>query len=499
MADLAAAIAMLFLPLPFVLMALGVLLGIVVGAIPGLTASMLIALTLPLTFYMDSVHALILLVSMYVGGVTGSLITATLLRMPGTPSAVMTTLDGYPMARGGEPGKAIGWGIMASFVGGLVSWVFLATVSLPLSRLALTFSPFDYFAMVMMAMVLMAAISQGSLIKGLLSGFLGILAAMPGIDPIGGDYRLTFGFDAMQGGLSLLPVLIGLFAGSQILKDVVFIDERIERISFKLKGVFMSLGEMRRQAGNLLRSSLIGTWVGILPGIGANIGSMIAYSAARSLSKTPERFGKGAEEGIVASEAGNNATVGGALIPLIALGIPGSVVDAILLGALVIHNVQPGPGLFRHNPEIVNAIIATALVANFVMLAIMYAGTRWIARLAYVPRGYLLPIIMVFCVLGCFALANRWFDVGVMLAFAGLGFVMERAGIPLGPFVIGMVLAPIAEESFRSGLMMTAGSLTPLLTGPVSLTFLIVGVLTLLWPVGRAILSRSADRRQRAA
>ncbi|MGP1396301.1 MAG: tripartite tricarboxylate transporter permease [Inquilinaceae bacterium] len=482
MADLAGALGVLFTPLPFMMMLIGTFLGIVVGAIPGLTGAMLIALTLPLTFHMAPVNAIILLVSMYVGAISGGLITATLLRMPGTPAAVMTTLDGYPMARGGRPGRALGLGISASFIGGLVSWMALVLISKPLSIWATRFGPFEYFTLVLMAIVLIASVSQGAMVKGLISGLLGMLISMPGVDPSSGTPRLTWDWYMLNGGLGLLPVLIGVFAVSQIIKDVLEINTTVERVEMSRKGILMSLRDWKNQAFNLVRSSVIGTWVGILPGVGASIGSVIAYTAAKNMSKTPEVFGTGSEEGIVASEAANNATVGGALIPLIAMGIPGSVIDAILIGALMIHSVQPGPLLFLNNPDIVWAIIATALIANIAMFAMMSGGVGYVSRLMFLPRAFVLPVVMVFCVIGAYALNNTMFDVYVMLAFGVLGFAMERAGMPLGPFVIGFILAPLAEGKLRSGLMMTAGDFSPIVTRPLPAAFLVLALLLLIWP-----------------
>ncbi|MCB1491069.1 MAG: tripartite tricarboxylate transporter permease [Rhodobiaceae bacterium] len=462
---------------------IGTALGILVGAIPGLTGAMLIALTLPLTFYMDPFNAVVLLISMYVGAISGGLITATLMCMPGTPASVMTTFDGYPMARSGRPGRALGLGITASFFGGLVAWVFLATVSQPLSILATRFGPFEYFTLIMMAMVLIASVSEGSLAKGLISGFLGMLVSMPGVDPASGMPRLTFDWYMLNGGLQLLPVLIGTFAVSQVIKDALDIHLVPERAEVDSKGVLMSLGDLKRHFVNIIRSSLIGTWIGILPGIGASIGSVVAYTAAKNLSSTPEEFGKGSEEGIVASETANNATVSGALIPLIAMGIPGSVIDAILIGALTIQSIQPGPTLFLTNNDIVWGMIAAALISNILMWILMTSSVRYIAGLIYLPRSFVLPVVMMFCVIGSYALNNTMFDIWVMLLFGGIGFLLERARIPLGPFVIGFVLAPLAEEKLRSGLMMTAGDISPIVTRPFPLAFTIMAVILLLWPL----------------
>ena len=485
MTELAGGFIHSFTPYPFFLICLGTVLGITVGAIPGLTGAMLIALTLPFTFYMAPVDGITLLVAMYVGAISGGLITATLLRMPGTPAAVMTTFDGYPMARSGRPGRALGLGITASFVGGLISWVFLATLSQPLSDFAVRFGPFEYFSLVLMALVLIASVTEGSMIKGLLSGMLGMLVAMPGVDPSAGDLRLTYGFHEMDAGLNLLPVLIGVFAIGQVIADVVKIEEHVEAVKMDRKGIFLSVGDWFKHGVNLIRSSLIGTWIGILPGVGANIGSIVAYTGAKTFSKKPEVFGTGSEEGIIASEAANNATVGGALVPLIAMGIPGSVIDAILLGALLVHSIQPGPLLFVNNPDVVYAVIATALIANVIMFAVMLGAVGHLAKLRNVPRAFLMPAIVVFCVVGSYALSNRMFDVWVMLFFGVVGYFLERAKVPLGPFVIGLVLAPIAEESLRSGLMLSNGSYAPLATRPMSAGFMVVAIIMLIWPIWR--------------
>jgi putative tricarboxylic transport membrane protein len=387
------------------------------------------------------------------------------------------------MAKAGQPGRALGLGITASCVGGLISWLFLWLLAEPMADLSTRLGPFDLFSLVLVALALMSSVSGKSLIAGLLSGFLGILAAMPGLSPATGQLRMTFGLAELTDGLKLLPVLIGLFAVSQVIHELTRRNQDVESIDVDRKGMFMSLADLRRQAVNLIRSSLIGTWIGILPGIGANIGSVMAYSATRNLSKTPEEFGHGAESGIVASESANNATVGGALIPLISIGIPGSVIDAILLGALVIHGLQPGPLLFKDNPEVVHTIIATVFVSNVFMFGFMVLTVGWLARLASIPRTFLLPTILVFCVVGAFALGNRMFDVWVMLAFGLIGYILERIEIPLAPFVIGFVLAPIAEENLGAGLMLSGGSYWPLVTRPVSFVFVVVAVVTMLLPL----------------
>ena len=421
MPGLEEALNQLLSPSGLMVVFVGTALGIFVGAVPGLTGTMLIALVLPLTYGADPLASMALLISIYVGAVSGGMITATLLRMPGTPASIITTLDGYPMARQGQPGRALGLGVMASFVGGMISWGFLVLLTSPIARLSAKFGYFEYFSLVMMALVLIATLGDKSLPKALFSGFLGILLAMPGINAATGETRLTLGFTQMNDGFQLLPVLIGLFAVNQIVRDIINLEEKSDAIEIGSESVLLRPADAIRHGINMLRSSVIGTWIGILPGIGANIGSVAAYSVSKSLSKEPDKFGTGHEDGVVASEAANNATIGGALIPLIAMGLPGSVVEAVLLGALVIHGLQPGPRLLQESPSMVYTIMGAMFFANIFMAVIMLGSMRFLARIARMPRPYLLPVILCFCVIGSYALSNRLFDVWVMLAFALVG------------------------------------------------------------------------------
>jgi putative tricarboxylic transport membrane protein len=493
--DLGAAFLTLLTPAPFALLLAGLLLGIFVGALPGMTGGMLLALTLPFTYYMSSPNAVTLLVAMYVGGVSGGLITATLMRIPGEPSSVMTMMDGYPMARAGRPGRALGLAISASVIGGALSWIALVTLAPPLARAALLFGPFENFAVVLMALILISSLSQGSFVKGLMSGLFGMLVSYPGIDETSGQTRLTFGNPDLNAGFNNLPVILGAFALSQLVADAMNVEQKYPRLDANRRGVFLGLGDYLRQRWNILRSALIGIWIGILPGVGAAISSIVAYSTAKNLSKTPEKFGTGFDDGIVASETANNATTGGTLIPIITLGIGGGLTDSVLLAALIIHNLQPGPMLFVNHPEVVNALMATHLVSHLAMYAVMVSSCLIIARLMYVHRSYILPVVLVFCVVGSFAVNNRMFDVWTMIAFGAIGFFLEYAKVPLGPFVIGLVLAPLAEMQLRAGLMSSDGSLWPLVQRPISLGFMIVSLAMFIWPFWREW-RRRGDRRK---
>lgn len=472
-----------FSPMPLLWTLLGTASGILVGAIPGLGGGMLMALVLPLTFSMQPVDAILLLIGIHVGSVSGGLISATLLKMPGTPSSVMSTFDGYPMAQRGEARRALSLGIGASLVGGLLAGVVLATLAPPLSLWALKIGPWELAALILMALVLVAAVAKGSMLRGLFSAVLGVIAALPGLAESDGQLRYTFGSHDMTAGFRLLPVLLGIFVISQLLKEV---DKALGKGALmelgEGAGAFPRLAEWRRHGWNILRSSGIGTFVGILPGVGASISSMVAYGVARTFSRTPDRFGTGHDEGIVASEAANNANVGGAMVPLITLGIPGAPVDAILLGTMIMHQIQPGPLLFTTNGDLVWAMIVAYMVANVMMFAIMMGAYRQIARIITIPAHYLVPVVFVLCVIGSFSVGNRLFDVWVMLGFGLLGYVLDRARVPLGPFVIGFVLAGPFEAELRTALQLSDGSLGAIVNHPIALGFVILAVVMLVMP-----------------
>ena len=473
---------------------IGTALGIVVGAIPGLTASMLIALTLPLTFHMDPVSAVTLLIGEYVGGISGGLIMAILLRMPGTPASIVTTFDGYPMAQKGLTERALALAIMASVVGGIISWGFLAGMSPTLAKFALKFGPWEYFTLVLMALVMLAVLSQGSMVKGLLGATLGMAFALPGIDSSIGQSRLTFGSDSLLAGFGLLPVLIGAFAISQILRDSAS-TKTIDKMELP-KGRLPIYRKDIKYGFRLLRGSVIGTWIGLLPGIGGNIAALVSYSTEKQIAADPDAFGTGHEPGVIAAESANNASIGGALIPLITMGIPGSVTEAILIGALTIHNLQPGPLLFQNAPEIAYGIIAAYLVANILMLILMWSLVRYIAQIVRLPRSGLMAGILVFCVTGSYAVNSSFTDVWVMVAFGVIGLGLEYCRVPLGPFVIGFVLSPIAEEQLRASLMMSDGNIAEILMRPYALLFLALALLTMIWPnIARRIGPKSTSKR----
>lgn len=474
----------------------GTVLGVVAGAIPGINGGMLMVLSLPLTFYMNSQSAVALLIGMYVGGVSGGMVPALLIRIPGSPSSIVTTFDGHPMVVRGERGRAFALAITASFIGGMISWIFLITLSPLLTRVALGFSDYEYFAFVVMGIAFIATISGGTLLKGTMAAIFGMMVAIPGIDQVAGVPRLHFDFDWLLGGFDLLAVLIGVFAGSQLLLLSAKSSgpERAAGPSVGIGEILRSILPLRRHIIGLLRGGVIGTWIGILPGIGASVGSLVAYGVARNLSQEPERFGTGIEEGVVASESANNATVGGALVPLITIGIPGSIGDAILISALIIHNVQVGPLFFQNHPEVYYAVLGSAFWSNFVVLAAMLLCVPLLAQLIDLPRSILIPMLWVFCVIGAFATNNNFDDVWVMFGFAVVGFLLERFEFPLGPFVIGLILGPLAERTLRAGLMASNGDYMPFILSPVAAAALGLSAALIAWSLWREIRTGRTDK-----
>jgi len=488
MADLVGGFAAALDLVPLLLILAGTLVGMIMGAIPGLTGAMLIALLLPVTFYMNPFHAVCAIVGVYVGSVSGGLVTAIILRMPGTVSNLMTMLDGYPMAQQGRARRAIELSVGASVLGGLFSWVVLATLAEPLSRWATRFTPFDYFALVILALAFVVTLSEKALLKGLTAAVLGFLLALPGIDPSSSQSRMTFGLVDLNAGIQVLPFFVGMFAFGAVLSDVYkgACDRMPGRKSAESDSSSISISDLKTHGGNLARSSIIGTGVGILPGIGSNIASVISYSIAKTFSKDAERFGKGAEEGIVASETANNAAVGGALIPTLALGVPGSLVDVLLLTALTIHAIQPGPLLFVNSSELAYGLIAAYLIATLAMAVFILLTSSWIATIARVGLYYLLPVIVVASIVGAFALDGTPISLWVMLVFGLLGFVMERLEYPLAPLAIAFVLGPIAEAKLRTGLQITGGDWSPLYSGPIPLVLFGLALAVLCLPlIGR--------------
>lgn len=469
----------------FLLITLGVAVGIVFGAVPGLTAVMAIALCLPMTYGLGPAAGISLLIALFVGATSGGLISAILLKIPGTPSSIATTFDGAPMMENGEGAKALGVGIVFSFFGTIVSIAALMFIAPTLARVALSFGPHEYFAIAVFSLTLIATLSAGSMAKGIFAGVLGFAVSTVGIAPVDAVTRFTFGQVELNAGFNILTVLVGMFAVAEIIKVAETsrnpLTDSAKAVMVKIKGFGFSMAEFLGQLPNATRSAVIGVGIGILPGIGAGTSNIISYIVAKKRSKTPEKFGKGTIEGVVASETANNAGIGGAMIPLLTLGIPGDAVTAILLGGLMIHGIQPGPMLFLTQGPLVYTIFAALMLSAVMMLILEFWGLRIFIRLLAIPKHILLPVILVLCAVGAFGLASRVFDIWTILGFGVLGYAFVKAGIPTAPFIIGFILGPMAETSFRRGLQLSRGDFTGFLTNPISGTFLALAVLSIGW------------------
>lgn len=460
----------------------GTFLGAVMGAIPGLTVTMGVALFLPVTFVMSPVDGLSLLMALYIGGTGGGLISAVLLKIPGTPSSIATTFDGHPMAERGEAGRALSIGIICSFLGGIFSLAILYWLAPQFAKVALQFGSFEYFAIALFSLTLVSSVSEGSIARGIASAGLGLTVAFIGMAPITAYPRFTFGWAELDGGISLLPALIGLFAVSQVLQEAESVGPSsvIKAAKFNLRQLGLSIKAGRKHVWNFVRSSLIGVGIGILPGLGGSISNLVTYGIARKYSKYPEKFGTGVTDGLVASESANNATTGGALIPLMTLGIPGDNTTAILLAGFMIHGITPSPELFQNNGVLVYGIFTALFISNVFMLGIMFGFMKSIVRLLSIPKHILLPVIMILCVVGSYGINNRIFDVGTMIAFGVLGWIMSKAKLPVTPLLLGFILGPIIEVNLRRGLMSSRGEFMPFITNPFSGILLALTVVVVL-------------------
>lgn len=477
----------------------GIIAGLIGGAIPGITITMTIILVLPFTFGMDTLQGIATMVGVYVGGESGGLISACLLGIPGTPSAIATTFDGFPMARKGEPGRAVWLGIWASLFGGLLAGVPLVIGATQLAYLALQFGPWEFFSLFVLTLSIVSSLSEQSLLKGLLASVVGLLVTTVGADPVMGVPRFTFGTDLLRTGFPFLPVLVGVYAFSQIMLDLEqaremgVMDVR-QRMNLKVSHLAVIL-EILRQPVNLIRSTLIGLWIGILPAVGGSAANILAYDQAKKMSRTPERFGTGHSEGIVASESSNNANIGGSLITMMAFGIPGDAVTAVMLGALIIHGIQPGPLFVTTHTQIAYGLFAAYFIGHFLTVLIEGAGLRLILRIVNVPQQSLMPVILVLCALGAFALNNLVADIWTLFFFGVLGYLMVKTGFPLAPLILGVILGDQIEQNLIRAIM-TDSNLALFFTRPISGLFLVLSVTSFSIGIYQA---RRHDRRMTPA
>ncbi len=489
--DVLAGFQQSILPSSLLATAAGAFLGLIVGMIPGMTISTGIIVLLPLTFVLDPNMSIALLLGLYVAGMTGGSFSAILLNIPGTPSASATATDGYPLSARGEAGRALGISISASFVGGIVSFLCLFLIAPNLAEIALEFRAPDLFSLVLFGLTIICGFASRSLIKGLLSAVIGLAIVTVGQDPVMGSARFTFGQAELLPGIHFLTALIGLFAIPQLIDNLRpgLLGAPGQDTGSRFGSVLPRLADLVCVRLPALIGSVVGTFLGILPGVGGPIAAFISYDYAKKVSKTPEKFGTGVIEGVAAPEAANNAVAGGALIPMMTLGIPGDPVTAILIGALLIHGLAPGPLLFMERGDFAYGVIFSYLWANIFNLAIALAGIRFLVKLLATPKVLLMPTIAILCVIGSYALRNSFFDVYAMFFFGLVGLAMRWLDMPVVPLLLALVLGPQLEEHLRIALTASHGQIDVFFTSPFSLLFLVLSVCSVVW-------SFWLDRRQ---
>ena len=479
---------------PLVAMIGATLLGVFIGALPGLNPVMAIALLLPLTYSMDPLVALAMVAGIYNGSMYGGAIPAILLRIPGTPASIATTFDGFPMADKGEASKALKIACWSSAVGGIVSAIALMTMGPLLARVTLFFGPAEYFWIAIFGMASVGVMVGSDPIKGIMAAVIGLLIGTMGIDSLSGQARFTFGQTWLLGGLDLIVVLVGLYALPPVLQLAENCDLKgLSAAQLKLTNTPFKPGEIRSLVPTWIRSSGIGIGVGILPGAGGNIAAFLSYNAAKNASDDPDSFGKGNPQGVAAAECGNNADNAASMIPALALGIPGNVVAALVLSALTIHGLQPGPQLFHQNPILVGGFMMEMLITSLLIVLLGGAvATRVFAQFQRLPGVLLVPSILILMCVGVYVINGRSVDLWVMLLAGVAGYFLEKVNVPLAPIILGMILGPMAEQSVRRALLISRGDTTELLTRPISATLAVATVLVIAWPLFKAV------RRKRA-
>lgn len=477
----------------------GVFAGLVIGALPGLGATMGVALLLPFTFSMDITSAMVLLIGCYCGAVYGGSVTAILIGSPGTAASAATVADGYAMSKKGLSALALDISLKSSIFGATVSGVGLLIGAPLMGRLALEFSSPEFVLLALGGLIVVAGVEASSFLRGLAAAAFGVLITTVGVDAISGAQRFTFGSVNLMSGIDFVPVIIGLFAFAEILRQVSTRSEVIastEETSSQptKKRRKASPGFIKKHWINLLRSSGIGYLLGVIPGIGPTVSSYLAYSRTRAKSKTPEEFGAGSEEGIVAAESANNGTTGSTLIPLMTMGIPGDSVTAVLLGAFLVQGFTPGPTLVADSPGIVYSVIIGFLLVTAVLFAMGKGFLPLFAKVVFVPKKYLMPVVLLLCIIGTYALNNSVFDVLVMAVFGILGYFLPRHGFPITPVLIGVVLGGMIEDEFRRTLIMSGGSLDIFMLRPISLILLIAILAFVLWKMWSAARTKPRQR-----
>jgi putative tricarboxylic transport membrane protein len=471
----------------------GVSIGVIIGAIPGMTVTMGVALTLPFTFTMHPVTGILLLLGVYKGGIYGGSITAILINTPGTPPAACTVLDGYPLAKRGEAKRALDIALYSSCFADFMSNLALIGLAGFLAAFALRFGPPEFFTLIVFSLTIIAGVSGDHLAKGLIAACLGLALATVGLDLIYGTGRFVFDNYELMGGFSFIPVLIGLFAIPTII-DHYTRKPSARGHSSTLSKAGASWADVKHCFKSMVRGSIIGVVLGAIPGIGGAPAAFLSYSEAKRNSKTPENFGKGEIEGIAAAESGNNGVAGATMIPLLALGVPGDVITAVILGAFMIHGLRPGPLLFQENIDIIYAIFMGIMLSSVYLFIVGKVSIRFISKIADLPDNILLPVVLVLCAYGAYAVNNNLFDILVMLSMGVVGFVMLRTSVPAAPFLIAFVLGPLLEDSFRQSLQLSEGTLGIFLRNEICIAFWILTVLALVLTIRRSLRDHKAAK-----
>lgn len=471
---------------------IGLVLGIVIGVLPGLGPLMGVVLAIPFTFYLQPVSGMALLLGIYQGGSYGGAISATVLGIPGTPMAASTLLDAHPMAQQGRASEAVSLATVASSFGGVAGGFILLVAAPPLAMIAMRFGPAETFAMALLGLTCIASLSQGSMVKGLVAGLAGLAVATVGNDPITGYPRFTFGTPFLEGGVSLVSLLVGLFAISEVLMQIEH-PLRALRIKGRVGATWSTLTSVVTRFAAYVRASAIGTLIGAIPGVGGVTSSFLAYNVAKQMSSAPEEFGSGKREGVIATEAANSATCGGAMIPMMALGIPGDPIVAALMGGLLIHGLTPGAQLFLYHPETVAGIFIAFIIGAVLLLPIGFLGIPLFVRVLRVPQALLVSAVLLLSVVGTYALQSQMMDLWVMWFFGVVGYCLRKADYPLAPLVIGMVLGPIMEANFRRTLILMDNSFWEFIASrPIALGILVAALVFLAAPI---VLDRVRRRR----
>jgi len=461
---------------------LGCLIGTLVGVLPGLGPTAAMSLLLPATLHITPVAAIIMLAGIYYGAMYGGSTTSILVNIPGEAASAVTCLDGYQMARQGKAGRALGISAFGSFIAGTIGIFGMTLMAVPLANLALRFGPPEYFALMCLGMVVLTFLSSTSMVRALMMACFGILIGTVGTDTVSGTARFSFGIIELMDGVGLVPVVMGLFGISEMLLNI---ETKIDRDIFKtrVKGLFPTVADWIQSAGAIIRGTVIGFFLGILPGGGAVLSSFVAYAVEKKVSKTPEKFGTGLIEGVAAPESANNSAAQGAFIPLLTLGIPSNVVMAMLLGALIIHGVTPGPLLLTNHPQVFWGVVGSMYIGNVMLLVLNLPLIGIWVQLLKVPYAILMPLIIVFCIIGSYTIANSIMDVLFMLIFGVVGYLMKKLKYEAPPLILAFVLGPMLEYSLKQSLMVSKGSFKIFFSRPISATCLIIALVLVVLPI----------------